>query len=1529
LGVTITKLNAKELISHLRSRNCAKLFEGWLTNHGGDTKARLAIKIIQFCYTDLLSSHEKNLFDRIEDYGGASEEVLQGLKSTFANEIQGLPLIPMASGDVKVIQSRGERPCVSTARQRFLAPSIGRRLVHPDALGIATLFQDPSFLKSAHIDTFSPAMLLSHVETSFPPNWKGRSVIAWSGEEMTSSSSKSGSSVLSGSPSPLWIFNFWQEINFAQISAADKIFSNWPLIPISSNELLSCSLSAAVLYVSEDQFDQERYDSLMRESSDSVASSSGSELDDDDSKTESQIGSQNIVSPSSGGTVAPIAGSSSVGDSIEDRTASEGHSEDSGGGRMSSRDGIYNVLKKLGMPLVRACFVSPVVSSAHTVRPLSNSQLPSRVIESLAILTSTMKETMTMVPGSGSGNSGGGKLAYQVTKDTWLKWERLSLEERLSLLSFFDNQASVVVGGYSLAEKKTISQLPLFRTLTGDFVSIHGRDFYLLQSGTEAEDLFLPLEVQRFVLERTEQTPVGLLKVLGVEELTEETALQRFTLPAFDSISSENQDTLRNFIVEKWPKLRTSSSLINALKKMPVAVNGSGDAVCASELLDPKHALLSRIFDDEPHKFPSGTFLSSDRALSFLSDVGLQRIIDPSLFVECALKIQSKCMEGANGDAKFRPGAQSDQRLLHCSEKLAVLAAHLSDHFIEHFQSLYSPKMCGNLADIFFLPVPTITIDTDTLIRGGVSVPAVNQAGKDATMASQLARFCDVLIWNDRQLAWTIKNVLPDRFVPPQVSWKYLKIESPPGVEKIIAHLTNLSNFVMDEVHVDGMSTTLSRMNKPDFLKIFRHLEKEVSEHGTASSASAIGIETLPCVPIGKDLVRPQQIYRRLKDSLPPLLYRAPENIEDLRCVCFKSLPSQDDYLDTILQFKRTVGNSPLNSQEISVVLNIAHLFTETATTTATWNLQKPVEKGDFLIPNKSGCLVPARQCVFDDEPSLTSRIFDPRNQSSKDGTSLHVAHPKLPCSVAEKLHIHCVSKIMEERLTADFEPTPVASMVFEPTENTTGGATNSDNVRAILEEEQRLTLCIQSKDFAKAVISISNRDSAEDSISSMQRTQHNGMHNAHSLVDYDHRIRELNGLLQTWQVCFVSSLVTQFVPNIELLGEASQFHKVNSPAEWFLRHSDKRILLSLTAVGGVTDPLKVSDVAAELSLKVLGPRNSGFLRVIHSLAVAMGQLVCDVAPLKQPLVLAAALSCQKSHDISDVLHRLKVTLTEESMNEIVRGTPGQIVTPEDKARLKISPLHYFTRGEIVAVRNNTSEGDRDNVRYGIVKSVICNSIVKSARHGSFHGDSKNNSLDDDNAVSSVVEVQVSSETTKLFPKTSIYIFTQTSAENAVGAERTEKLRSGSSSTLDPSNNDSESSSSSSSGIRAILQQNKVPPISDCLGKDSEEVPSSTKEQEVFEAVNDLLCSLNLKVSPDVISLANENARLRAENERFEKMQNGMRKQLSRYAEFVDRLEAGMICPITQEVMQYPGVAGDGHSYEGSRTSLTCSCGCG
>ncbi len=1528
-----------------------KLFEKWREEHCNETKACLALKILGFCYTNIVTSHDKRLAIRMPDYGGASTDTIQGLKHEFARQIQGLPLVPMVSGDVKVIQSHGERPCFATARQRFLTPSIDRRLVHPDALqAVPELFDDPTFLKSIHVDTFSPTMLKEHLETQFPAQWKGCSVVSWTGEAGVPGPSSEG-----GVPSPLWIFNFWKEVSYAGSAAAD-LFRGWPLIPISTNELLSCSLSAAVLYVSEMQLERDKYDSLVQQNAEATLLPSEEATED--------AGRQRLL-PSQD----PSSSSSSSLSSLENSSSSV---QDVGHASLPvlPRQEIYGILKTLGVPLVRACVGG---GAGGSVEPISASQLPIRIIESLTILTSMTKDTVALVPRPSSSSSSH-KCSYQVVQDSWLKWERLSTEDRGKMLSFLDSQMSVVVGGdYSLAEKKTVAQLPLFRTLGGRFVSIYGRDYYILEVGVDPHELLLPADAQCLVLERTDETPVDLIKKLGVKELTVEAALQRFTLPTFLSISTENQDSLRSFIVEKWPSLRKSSSLVDALKKMPVAVNGRGDAVCASELLDPQSSLLTDIFADEPHKFPSQAYQSSEASLLFLNDMGLQRHIGPALFVECAAKLQStgeaEQLRRVSVNGQGRPARENmAQSLLPCSACTSTAAARLLDYFMEHFQSLYSSKLCSSLAPLFFVPVPEVKIDAETMIRGGTAVvhlegddSALREARESSATSAKtnmcLARFCDVVIWNDRHLAWTVKSILQDRFVPPQVSWKHLGIESPPALSMVTRHVTHLSNFVMAEVemHEHGISATLGRMNKTDFVRIFRHLEKESCESHHGDGNMFCGIEHLPCVPIGEALVRPQQIYRRLENSLPPLMYRVPEGMEELRCVCFKSLPSPRDYVESVRQLKRTVGNKPLNPQEIAVVLRMAHLLTETIATAATTSSStttgttKPpvvnhvdhVEK-EFLVPDKMGCLVPVGLCVLDDDPSLTSRIFDSQQEHPHTTTpvergmsvSLRVAHPKLPRAVAEKLGIPRVSTIMEERLTTDFED-------FEPMSMTRtfsnvhgdGPHAEGDCSREIIREEQRLNALLQSVDFSKAIISISNRDSAEDSISSSVHRAHH----APTLLDYDHRVYELHQLLQAWHVCFVDKLVTQFVPNEKLLGDDVYIQSIQSSASWFLRHAGKQILVSLASTEGrhKSDDTSCGDVFDKSSRG-----GSSRLYVLHSLAVAIGMLVQGIVPLKQPLVLTAALSCEKSAGISDMLHRLKVTLSEESIHEMVRGTAGQLVTPADKACLKISPLHYFTRGEIVAFKDKTHEGagsrTASSLRYGVVKNVTSNSIVKNEPGGDHSPRSESPSLCNDS--SSVIEVQVSSDTTKLFPRTSVYVFTQTRTsgdtnELHVGGHSSHG-NAASSSSISESASAAASASSEKQRVYGMVEtkisdQNRTTSQENADGADfdgSEPSSTTTKEDEVFEAVNELLSSLHLKVSPDVISLAKENARLRQEHERSEQMQSAMRKQLSRYAEFVDRLEAGMICPITQEVIQYPGVASDGHTYEGDFPSMVSIC---
>ena len=179
--------------------------------------------------------------------------------------LNGLFLLPVASGGVGRITGGGGAPseCLVAAsdNQRSLLPGQAALFVHPDAVAALPALQSHRVLQRLlGVVKFSPAILAAHVHHVLPPAWKCENFVVWrqgggGGEERKSGvgggpggrgAGGGGALSVNEGPSAEWMKLFWSEVSISD-PASVNLFHAWPLIPIRSGELVSCSLASSVL----------------------------------------------------------------------------------------------------------------------------------------------------------------------------------------------------------------------------------------------------------------------------------------------------------------------------------------------------------------------------------------------------------------------------------------------------------------------------------------------------------------------------------------------------------------------------------------------------------------------------------------------------------------------------------------------------------------------------------------------------------------------------------------------------------------------------------------------------------------------------------------------------------------------------------------------------------------------------------------------------------------------------------------------------------------------------------------------------------------------------------------------------------------------------------------------------------------------------------------------------------------------------------------------------------------------------------
>ena len=201
--------------------------------------------------------------------------------------------------------------------------------------------------------------------------------------------------------------------------------------------------------------------------------------------------------------------------------------------------------------------------------------------------------------------------------------------------------------------------------------------------------------------------------------------------------------------MDKWEVLRLSDDLISALKETEfVKRKQRGDIgeivfVKPSQLLDPRHSLLGRIFDNDTSHFPAEEFGSS-KALEVLQQVGLGTKVDRDVFLKCAWIVEE--------------------------EKSVEKGILLFEYFAENFGEFYdnNQDFTNSLCEICCVP-------------------------GEFNGQMDLYRFADTAAPKDKYLVFKVTPVIPEACTPPQVMFSSLGIISPPAISTVLRQIRALT----------------------------------------------------------------------------------------------------------------------------------------------------------------------------------------------------------------------------------------------------------------------------------------------------------------------------------------------------------------------------------------------------------------------------------------------------------------------------------------------------------------------------------------------------------------------------------------------------------------------------------------------------------------------------------------------------------------------------------------------------------------
>jgi hypothetical protein len=307
-----------------------------------------------------------------------------------------------------------------------------------------------------------------------------------------------------------------------------------------------------------------------------------------------------------------------------------------------------------------------------------------------------------------------------------------------------------------------------------------------------------------------------------------------------------------------------------------------GTRVCANQLFDPRHALLSELFGDDS-VFPGAEFAGDNKRLDFLVQLGLRNKLTPAVIVECAKRLEATSLTSLD-ELRNATDPAASERLTEREASLFEAARKLVTYIWAHFTELSSPYFWRQIEEVSFVPVRF----------------------QDRQV---LSRYRALTVWSDRHLSWTVTPVVPEALSPPTICHERLGIKSPPASGVVFAHLRRITKLQLDtwDSTVNRRSSFAVGSPLAVFRDIFNYLEIawEGSTWETLDDVQwrvlIAELRSMPLVPLGNRLLKASRLYFRLDQDLAPFVFEVPRMFGAFdalfRRLGTKQTPERQDYV--------------------------------------------------------------------------------------------------------------------------------------------------------------------------------------------------------------------------------------------------------------------------------------------------------------------------------------------------------------------------------------------------------------------------------------------------------------------------------------------------------------------------------------------------------------------------------------------------------------------------------------------------------
>ncbi|KAG5176706.1 hypothetical protein JKP88DRAFT_265343 [Tribonema minus] len=205
--------------------------------------ASVVVQLLAYCLSDALPPVAGETAD--EDANAAAAR----RKATW-EQLLGLCLLPLASGAVGAFSRNGQY-LLATPSQA--------------AAQLAAWFECPDFLSAVGIVKLTPRRLAAMACEMLPQEWKGKKFVQWRTDvtteylDETTQHEEAGGGAAPAAPAAVagpqpfvggpvsqeWVAAFWREVPMSD-AALVAALHEWPLVPITTGELASCSLAPSI-----------------------------------------------------------------------------------------------------------------------------------------------------------------------------------------------------------------------------------------------------------------------------------------------------------------------------------------------------------------------------------------------------------------------------------------------------------------------------------------------------------------------------------------------------------------------------------------------------------------------------------------------------------------------------------------------------------------------------------------------------------------------------------------------------------------------------------------------------------------------------------------------------------------------------------------------------------------------------------------------------------------------------------------------------------------------------------------------------------------------------------------------------------------------------------------------------------------------------------------------------------------------------------------------------------------------------------